>query len=146
MPPAAECQECRKPRSVICGIRSLVAFVAFSGVAFSAGAAEPADTLLNASYDLSRELYREINAAFANVWRQRTGKDPEIRQSHAGSSVQARAIIDGMEADVVTFNQVTDIDTLVNAQRVAPDWDTRFPYHASPYRSLIIFVVRTGNP
>ena len=104
------------------------------------------DTLLNASYDLSRELYRDINTAFAKVWRQRTGRDPEIEQSHAGSSVQARAIIDGLEADVVTFNQVTDIDALVHAGRVAPDWATRFPYHASPYRSVIVFGVRAGNP
>jgi sulfate/thiosulfate-binding protein len=124
-----------------------VAFVALSAVAgLEAEAAEQADTLLNASYDLSREFYRDINAAFANFWRLRTGKDPEIRQSHAGSSVQARSIIDGLEADVVTFNQVTDIDALVHAQRVAPDWANRFPYHASPYRSVIAFVVRAGNP
>ena len=120
----------------------LVAFVAFAVAAFSV----QADTLLNASYDLSREFYRDVNAAFAGVWRQRTGNEPEIEQSHAGSSVQARAIIDGLEADVVTLNQVTDIDVLVRARRVAPDWATRFPYHASPYRSVIVFVVRAGNP
>jgi sulfate/thiosulfate transport system substrate-binding protein len=74
------------------------------------------EALLNASYDVSRELYREINASFAADWKTRTGRSVEIRQAHAGSSVQARAVIDGLEADVVTFNQVTDLDALVEAK------------------------------
>jgi sulfate/thiosulfate-binding protein len=104
------------------------------------------DTLLNASYDVSRELYREINAAFAADWKNQTGRSVEIHQSHAGSSVQARAIIDGLEADVVTFNQVTDLDALVKAKLVSKEWRTKFPYQASPYRSIMVFIVRRGNP
>jgi sulfate/thiosulfate transport system substrate-binding protein len=104
------------------------------------------DALLNASYDVSRELYREINASFAADWKARTGRSVEICQAHAGSSVQARAVIDGLEADVVTFNQVTDLDALVEAKLVSKDWQTKYPYNASPCRSLMAFIVRHGNP
>jgi sulfate transport system substrate-binding protein len=104
------------------------------------------DSILNASYDVSRELYREIDAAFSAEWKAKTGRSVEIRQSHAGSSVQARAIIDGLEADVVTFNQVTDLDALVDAKMVATDWQSKFPYNASPYTSVMAFIVRKGNP
>ena len=79
-------------------------------------------------------------------WKARTGRSVEIRQAHAGSSVQARAVIDGLEADVVTFNQVTDLDALVNAKLVSKDWRTKYPYDASPYRSIMAFIVRHGNP
>jgi sulfate/thiosulfate-binding protein len=104
------------------------------------------DALLNASYDVSRELYREIDGSFAADWKARTGRSVEIRQAHAGSSVQARAVIDGLEADVVTFNQVTDLDALVEAKLVSKDWQTKYPYNASPYRSIMAFIVRHGNP
>src|ERR1700754_2371094 len=104
------------------------------------------DTLLNASYDVSRELYREINSSFAADWKARTGRSVEIRQAHAGSSVQARAVIDGLEADVVSFNQVMDLDALVEAHLVSKDWQTKYPYNASPYRSIMAFIVRHGNP
>jgi ABC-type sulfate transport system substrate-binding protein len=100
------------------------------------------DALLNASYD----VYREINASFAADWKARTGRSVEIRQAHAGSSVQARAVIDGLEADVVTFNKVTDLDALVEAKLVSKDWRTKYPYDASPYRSIMVFIVRHGNP
>jgi sulfate/thiosulfate-binding protein len=113
---------------------------------FSSMRATAQDALLNASYDVSRELYREINASFAADWKARTGRSVEIRQAHAGSSVQARAVIDGLEADVVTFNQVTDLDALVNAKLVSKDWRTKYPYDASPYRSIMAFIVRHGNP
>ncbi len=104
------------------------------------------DTLLNASYDVSRELYRDINASFVADWKAKTGRSVEIRQAHAGSSVQARAVIDGLEADVVTFNQVTDLDALVGANLVSKDWQAKYPYNASPYRSIMTFIVRHGNP
>ena len=104
------------------------------------------DALLNASYDVSRELYRDINASFAADWKARTGRSVEIRQSHAGSSVQARAVIDGLEADVATFNQVTDLEALVDAKLVSKDWQTKYPYNASPCRSIMTFIVRHGNP
>jgi ABC-type sulfate transport system substrate-binding protein len=103
------------------------------------------DALLNASYDVSRELYREINASFAADWKARTGRSVEIRRAHAGSSVQARAVIDGLEADVVTFNQVIDLDALVEAKLVSKDWQTKYPDHASPYHSVMAFIVRHGN-
>jgi sulfate/thiosulfate transport system substrate-binding protein len=104
------------------------------------------DSLLNASYDVSRELYRDINASFAADWKAKTGRSVEIRQSHAGSSVQARAVIDGLEADVVTFNQVTDLNALVEAKLVSKDWQTKYPYNASPCRSIMALIVRHGNP
>jgi len=97
--------------------RAAWCFLAVLMVFFSTKATAQ-DTLLNASYDVSRELYREINASFAADWKARTGRSVEIRQAHAGSSVQARAVIDGLEADVVTFNQVTDLDALVEAKLV----------------------------
>jgi sulfate transport system substrate-binding protein len=104
------------------------------------------DSLLNASYDVSRELYREINASFAADWKAKNGRSVEIKQAHGGSSVQARAVIDGLEADVVTLNQVTDLDALVKAKLVSKDWPSKFPYQASPYRSIMAFIVRHGNP
>jgi sulfate/thiosulfate transport system substrate-binding protein len=104
------------------------------------------DALLNASYDVSRELYREINRSFAADWKARTGRSVEIRQAHAGSSVQARAVIDGLEADVVTLNQVTDLDALVEAKLVSKDWQAKYPYNATPCRSIMAFIVRHGNP
>lgn len=104
------------------------------------------DSLLNASYDVSRELYRDINSSFTADWKAKTGSSVEIRQSHGGSSVQARAVIDGLEADVVTFNQVTDLDALVKAKLVNKDWPTKYPYNSSPCRSIMAFIVRHGNP
>ncbi|HVF18425.1 MAG TPA: sulfate ABC transporter substrate-binding protein [Steroidobacteraceae bacterium] len=102
--------------------------------------------ILNASYDVSRELFDAINPAFAEQWRAKTGQSLVIRQSHGGSSKQARAVADGLPADVVTFNQVTDIQLLERTGRVAADWQKRLPNNASPYYSLPIFLVREGNP
>jgi len=104
-------------------------------------------TLLNASYDVTRELYKDVNAAFVATWKQRTGDTLTINQSHGGSSKQARAVIDGLPADVVTMNQALDID-LIAAQGglVSPDWASRLPHHAVPFTSTILFVVRKGNP
>ena len=103
--------------------------------------AQSPDNILNASYDVSRELFVKINEAFTAA---NPGKT--INQSHAGSSKQARSILEGMDADVVTFNQVTDIDALVKGGFVSADWQTEFPNNASPYYSLPTFLVRAGNP
>jgi sulfate transport system substrate-binding protein len=103
--------------------------------------AQSADSILNASYDVARELYADINEAFTAA---NPGKT--IKQSHAGSSKQARSILEGMAADVVTFNQITDIDALVKGGFVSADWQSEFPNNASPYYSLPTFLVRAGNP
>ena len=111
----------------------------------TAGAAGP-ETLLNASYDVSREFYSAFNEAYA-AQRAKTGLPPvTVEQSHDGSSKQARAVIDGLQADVVTMNQETDIAALVGAGLVAEDWKTRLPDGASPYVSTIVFLVRIDNP
>lgn len=102
--------------------------------------------LLNASYDVSRELFTKINPAFESAWKAKKGQQVQIRQSHGGSSKQARAVAEGLQADVVTFNQVTDIDFLVQKGLVGADWAKRLPDRASPYYSLPIFLVRAGNP
>jgi sulfate/thiosulfate transport system substrate-binding protein len=102
--------------------------------------------LLNASYDPTRELYRDVNAAFAKHWKARTGQTVEIRQSHGGSSKQARSVIDGLEADVVTLALASDIDALAGAGLLARDWQKRLPRNATPYTSTIVFLVRKGNP
>jgi len=108
--------------------------------------ARGADSLLNVSYDVTREFYDDYNAAFAKH-RQAEGEPAlKIEQSHAGSSKQARAVLDGLPADVVTMNQDTDIQLLADAGLVAKDWRTRLPDHAAPYTSTIVFLVRKGNP
>ncbi|UXN02746.1 sulfate ABC transporter substrate-binding protein [Bartonella sp. HY406] len=102
--------------------------------------------ILNASYDISRELYGKVNEAFIPLYKKETGIDLTIDQSHAGSSKQARSILEGLEADVVTFNQVTDIDILAKGGFVDKDWQNKFPNNASPYYSFPSFLVRAGNP
>ena len=111
----------------------------FAGAALAALLAGPAsaqDKILNASYDVARELFANENAAFVPKYKAKTGKDITVDQSHAGTSKQARAILEGLEADVVTFNQVTDIDSLVKDGFVSDDWQSDFPNKASPYYSL----------
>ena len=103
-------------------------------------------TLLNVSYDPTRELYQAINAAFARQWKAQGGGDVAIRQSHGGSGKQARSVIDGLEADVVTLALAFDIDALAGRKLVAADWQKRLPHNASPYTSTIVFLVRKGNP
>ncbi|MEJ8839622.1 sulfate ABC transporter substrate-binding protein [Ramlibacter sp. AN1133] len=103
--------------------------------------------LLNVSYDPTRELYVEFNQAFAKYWKGRTGQDVQVKQSHGGSGKQARSVIDGLEADVVTLGLGGDIDALVaHGGWVARDWQQRLPHNASPYASTIVLVVRKGNP
>lgn len=120
-------------------------FVAALVLVTSAAHAGP--TLLNASYDVTREFYKEYNPLFAKHWQDATGEAISINQSHGGSSKQARSVADGLEADVVTFNQATDIDFLADkAGLVAHDWAKKFPHDAAPVTSTIVFVVRKGNP
>jgi sulfate transport system substrate-binding protein len=102
--------------------------------------------LLNVSYDPTHELYREINAAFARSWTARTGQAVAIRQSHGGSGKQARGVIDGLDADVVTLALAYDVDAIAAAGLVRPDWQSRLPDNSAPYTSTIVFLVRKGNP
>ncbi len=104
-------------------------------------------TLLNVSYDPTRELYQEFNPAFAKHWQAQTGGKVNIRQSHGASGKQARSVIDGLEADVVTLALAVDIDAIAEHSKQLPeDWQTRLPHNSSPYTSTIIFLVRKGNP
>jgi sulfate transport system substrate-binding protein len=105
-----------------------------------------AQTLLNASYDVAREFYKDYNAAFIANYKKTTGKDVKIDQAHGGSSAQARAVNDGLDADVVTMNTTTDIDFLASKGIVAADWAKRFPHSASPTSSTMLFLTRNGNP
>lgn len=110
-------------------------------------AAVPAATLLNVSYDPTREFYTEFNAAFARHWKEAKGDDVEINQSHGGSGKQARSVIDGLEADVVTLALAYDIDVIAEkGELLSGDWQQRLPHNSSPYTSTIIFLVRKGNP
>ena len=104
-------------------------------------------TILNVSYDPTRELYKEFNAAFAAKWKADTGETLTIQTSHGGSGKQARAVIDGLDADVVTLALESDINAIVeNSKKINPDWRTKLPNNSSPYTSTIIFLVRKGNP
>ena len=103
-------------------------------------------TLLNASYDVSREFYKDYNAAFIANYKRTTGKDVKVDQAHGGSSAQARAVNDGLDADVVTMNTTTDIDFLAGTGVVAKDWPKKFSNNASPTSSTMLFLVRNGNP
>jgi len=112
-----------------------------------AGSASAADfTLLNVSYDPTRELYADFNKAFAAAYQKETGKSVEIKQSHGGSGAQARSVIDGLQADVVTLALAYDIDAIAARGLIAPDWQKKLPLNASPYTSTIVFLVRKGNP
>src|SRR5438874_4111933 len=103
-------------------------------------------TLLNVSYDPTRELYQDYNTAFARYWKAKTGQKVTVRQSHGGSGKQARAVIDGLEADVVTLALGYDIDAIQKAGLIAPNWQKRLPANSAPYTSTIVFLVRKGNP
>ncbi|OCC05196.1 sulfate transporter subunit [Labrys sp. WJW] len=114
---------------------------------FGAPSRAHATELLNVSYDATRELYKEINKAFAADWKAKTGEDLTIKQSHAGSGKQARAVIDGLDADVVTLALSNDIDSIAKATKKIPEnWQSRLPRNSTPYASTIVFVVRKGNP
>ena len=118
-----------------------------TGLLLVAGPMAGAQTaLLNVSYDVAREFYKDIDAAFIANYKKTTGKDIRVDQSHGGSSAQARAVNDGLEADVVTMNTTTDIDFLAGAGIVAKDWAKQFPHNASPTSSTMLFLTREGNP
>jgi sulfate/thiosulfate-binding protein len=109
--------------------------------------AASAATILNVSYDPTREFYAEYNTAFAAYWKKKTGEDLTVEQSHNSSGAQSRAVIEGLEADVVTLALAFDIDAIATkARSIAPDWAKRFPDNSSPYTSSIVFLVRKGNP
>lgn len=105
-----------------------------------------AQTLLNVSYDPTRELYQDFNAAFVKYWKAKTGQTVTIRQSHGGSGAQARAVIDGLEADVVTLALAYDVDAIAQSGLTSAAWQKRLPQNSAPYTSTIVFLVRKGNP
>jgi sulfate/thiosulfate-binding protein len=134
-------------------MRLIVAFVAAAALAIAASSfdttpveAQSAVRLLNVSYDPTRELYQDVNAAFAAAWKAKTGQAVTINQSHGGSGKQARGVIDGLQADVVTLALAYDIDAVAAKGLIATDWQKRLPLNASPYTSTIVFLVRKGNP
>ena len=122
---------------------AVAALLVASGVA----SAQSAISLLNVSYDPTRELYVEYNTAFAKYWKDKTGQDVTVKQSHGGSGKQARSVIDGIDADVVTLGLAGDIDALYQHGGLVPkDWQKRLPHNSAPYTSTIVLVVRQGNP
>ena len=122
------------------------ALLAALTAALAASSAAAQTTLLNVSYDPTRELYKDFNAAFNKHWQARTGQEIKVRQSHGGSGKQARSVADGLEADVVTLALAYDIDALAERNLIPADWQKRFPNNSSPYTSTIVFLVRKGNP
>jgi sulfate/thiosulfate transport system substrate-binding protein len=125
--------------------------IAMSSAVFIGGAASVAHaaevTLLNVSYDPTRELYIDLNKAFGDYWKKKTGNDVKINQSHGGSGRQARSVIDGLAADVVTLALAGDIDQIANQGKLLPqNWEERLPNNSAPYTSTIVFLVRKGNP
>jgi sulfate/thiosulfate transport system substrate-binding protein len=123
------------------------AFAAAAVVALIAPAVQAADlTLLNVSYDPTRELYQDFNKAFAKEWKAKSGDNVNVKQSHGGSGKQARSVIDGLDADIVTLALAYDIDEIAEKGLLAKDWQKRLPHNSSPYTSTIVFLVRKGNP
>jgi sulfate transport system substrate-binding protein len=122
-------------------------FLALGAALLAASATAKTVQLLNVSYDPTRELYVEFNRAFAAQWKAKTGDDVVVKQSHGGSGKQARSVIDGLQADVVTLALAGDVDALYqNARLIPQDWQTRLPHNSAPYTSTIVFLVRAGNP
>jgi sulfate transport system substrate-binding protein len=131
----------RLPISILTGLAAAVAVAGSFAPAFAQ------NRLLNVSYDPTRELYRAFDDAFVKYWKEKTGKTIAIQQSHGGSGAQARAVIDGLEADVVTLALEADIDAIAqNTGKIPADWRGRLPHNSSPYTSTIVFLVRKGNP
>jgi ABC-type sulfate transport system substrate-binding protein len=125
--------------------RNAIAAAAGTLLTTTARAAEPT-TLLNVSYDPTRELYRDFNRAFIKAWKAKTGETVVVNQSHNGAGASARAVLDGLPAEVVTLALAADIDALAKRGLLAPDWQSRLPDNAAPYTSTIVFLVRKGNP
>ena len=127
--------------------RGLIALVAGAITLAGAAASAAPIQLLNVSYDPTRELYRDVNAAFARSWKTKTGQDVVIKQSHGGSGAQSRAVIDGLPADVVTLALSADIDAIAERAKALPtNWQSRLPQNSTPYYSTIVLLVRKGNP
>ncbi|MSO69029.1 MAG: sulfate ABC transporter substrate-binding protein [Alphaproteobacteria bacterium] len=125
----------------------MASFLIIGLLIFGCGTLSAAETnLLNVSYDPTRELYQDFNEAFTKHWQAKTGQEFSIRQSHGGSGKQARSVIDGIEADVVTLALAYDIDAISQRGLIAKDWQTRLPDNSAPYTSTIVFLVRKGNP
>src|SRR6266540_1645587 len=136
------------PRATPLGAR-LSLLLALPVAACSAPEAQTAPksvTLLNVSYDPTRELYQDVNAAFTTYWKSKTGQTVTVQQSHGGSGKQARAVIDGLPADVVTLALAYDIDAIADRGVIAKDWQKRLPNNSAPYTSTIVLLVRKGNP
>ena len=110
------------------------------------GVTQAATTFLNVSYDPTREFYQEYNQAFGQYWKQRTGQEVDFKQSHGGSGKQARSVVDGLQADVVTLALANDIDEIANAGLIRKDWQKQFKDNSAPYTSTVVFLVRKGNP
>jgi len=128
-------------------LRSFIAPATLAAGLLLAPIAHADTTLLNVSYDPTRELYQEFNAAFAKHWKAKTGESVVVKQSHGGSGKQARTVIDGLDADVVTLALAFDIDAIAEkAKLLPPDWQKRLPLNSTPYTSTIVFLVRKGNP
>jgi sulfate/thiosulfate transport system substrate-binding protein len=132
--------------SRVSNILLIIACLTVVALAGPLGAQQPL-SLLNVSYDPTRELYQDVNAAFAQAWKARTGQVVTINQSHGGSGKQARAVIDGLQADVVTLALAYDVDALyLNGRLIPQNWQSRLPENSAPYTSTIVFLVRKGNP
>jgi len=127
-------------------LRKLTASAVLALGLFAAGPASADTTLLNVSYDPTRELYTDFNGAFAKYWQKKSGEKVTIKQSHGGAGKQARAVIDGLEADVVTLALAYDIDAIAEKGLIKPGWQKELPHNSSPYTSTIVFLVRKGNP
>ena len=121
--------------------------IAAIGFAVSASTARADVTLLNVSYDPTRELYQDYNRTFAMYWQAKTGEKVVIKQSHGGSGKQGRAVIDGLDADVVTLALASDINAIAEHAKLLPaDWQSRLPHNSTPYTSTMVFLIRKGNP
>lgn len=127
-------------------LRGAISALAIALIGLGAAPRAEAEALLNVSYDPTRELYREFNEAFAAQWQAQGNPAPEIETSHGGSGAQARAVIDGLEAQVVTLALASDIDKIAAAGKLPADWQAKLPHNSSPYTSTIVFLVREGNP
>ena len=133
-------------RNKIKALKTLLSAISLGVGLFAAANAVAQTSLLNVSYDPTRELYKDVNAVFAKQWQAKTGQSVAIKQSHGGSGKQARSVADGLEADVVTLALAHDIDALAERGLLAQEWQKRLPNNSSPYTSTIVFLVRKGNP
>jgi len=128
-------------------MKTIAAILLTASLGFATAAAAKEIKLLNVSYDPTRELYTDYNAAFARYWKGKTGDDVSVAQSHGGSGKQARAVMDGLDADVVTLALAYDVDAIANQAKLLPaDWQKLLPNNSAPYASTIVFLVRKGNP